>query len=106
MSDRASVNNVTVHLTLLFSHTGENMKNPIFMSSWISMFSRSPRTIQLPGGGLFLAPSKIHLLEILNDLPNNRKLKIVTNASEPFVNAWASVYGEISTLRFTISNPF
>lgn len=66
MRDRASVNNVAVQTLKIvfplmfgigcFSHTldhvGENMKTPIlekFVSGWINMFSRSPKTINLLG---------------------------------------------------------
>ena len=67
-----------------------------------------------------LPPSRIQLLEILNDPPSNRKLKmelaITVDAGEPFVKATYhmegdgplvfSAYEEISTLRSTTSNPF
>ena len=144
---------------MLFAHTGEKLKTPIldkFVSGWINIFSRSPKTklawktqtgLPVPSYSTTrwwfkckvikhvhdafgdvksflehdnLPPSRIQLLEIVNDPPNNRKLKmelaITVDAGEPFVKATYrmegdgplvfSAYEEISTLRSTISNPF
>ena len=173
MHDRASVNNVAVQTLKIvfplmfdigcFSHTldhvGEKLKTPIldkFVSGWINIFSRSPKTklawktrtgLPVPSYSTTrwwskwevikhmhdafgdvksfledgnLPPSRIQLLEILNDPPSNRKLKmelaITVDAGEPFVKETYhmegdgplvfSAYEEISTLRSTTSNPF
>ena len=144
MRDRTSVSNVTVqtvkivfplmidigYFSHILDHVGEKLKTPIlhkFVSGWINIFSRSPKTklawktqtgLPVPSYSTTrwwskwevikhmhdafgsvksflevddLPPSRIQLLEILNDPPKNRKLKIelaiTVDAGEPFVKA-------------------
>ena len=125
---------------------GKNFNTPIleeFVEVWINMFTRSPKTktcmvnkdwvtglllhnrllmILLVTLNHFLKmpPSRLKLLEILNNAPKNRKLQIeltvIIDAGEQFVKATYrlegdgplifSAYEETATLRDGISNEY